>query len=198
MSFTDEQRAKGQATMRAKGFRNMGARGTHGKKRLEWLAKRKKKIIELRDAGHTLEEIRVAVGCKNQRQVREVLFNGVVKAERRDEYNERLLSFSHLAIDVIKQRIADGDEDVAMWLLEKTGTVGKEAINLTINAHNAVIPLNQDMIDAARMVATQMMSAPKSAPQLKPKEENSNGDTGVSVSESSESSGSIIDGEVTE
>jgi hypothetical protein len=190
MGFTAKDAAKGRAVAEANRQADSqypGIRGTHGKKRLERLAARREKIIELRDQGMNLDDITRALKVR-MAVVKDVLFSGAINAERKQRYNERLLSRAQVAMDVIEMRLAAGDEDVAMWLLEKTGVVGKEQVNIQINAQNAVIPINQEMIDAARLVAAQVTQGPKLLPQPKQKEENSNGNT---------STNGIIDGEVT-
>jgi hypothetical protein len=162
-----------------------GIRGTHGRIRKSRIAARKEKIIELREQGMGLEEIRRTVGC-HMRVVKEVLFSGAIRAERIQRHNEELLSFEHLSRKAIKARLEAGDADVAMWWYEKVGVVSKEQISLTINAKNAVIPINQEMIEAARLVAHQIRQAPQlpeAIPVVTPNqtEENSHGNSTIDV-----------------
>jgi hypothetical protein len=136
-------------------IKNPGIRGTHGARRAAKIAKRKEDIIRLREEGKSLDEICAELHT-SPKIVKEVLFSKEIRADRLMRYNERLLARVPRSLQVIDDKLNAGNEKVAMWLLEATGTVSKEQVSLTINATNAVIPINQDMITAARMVADQM------------------------------------------
>lgn len=144
--FNDEQRAKGRATIAAR--RKM-------KNREETM---KQAIFEARESGMTIEQVAAAVHTKVDK-VKKVLFNGVHKAERIQRFNEALVSRSPKGIAVVDAWLDKGDKDVAMWLLEKNGVVGKEQVNLTINAQNAQVNLSNDTLEAARAVADAMRAA---------------------------------------
>jgi len=133
MGFTPEAIAKGQAALKAMGYRG-GMRGTHGKKRLQRLAAQREQVIRLREEGKTLEEIRIAIGKKDTRLVKEILFSGAIRAERLQRLNESLLSLGPKAHRVIEKKLEEDDEDVAMWLMEKIGVVSKEQVSVIINA----------------------------------------------------------------
>jgi hypothetical protein len=145
-SFTDEQRAKGRATMRSR---------AKMKNREE---KMQQDIFEARERGLSIPE--VAKECHtNEKNVRKVLFNGVHKAERVARFNEAMVSMSPAGIKVVREWLDKGDKDVAMWLLKETGVVGKEQVNITVNAQNAQVNLSNDTLEAARAVAEQMRMA---------------------------------------
>lgn len=139
------------------GTKNLGGR----KKKMERLAKMKEQVLELRSAGKTVPEIAKELRVHTSK-VNQILFNGVIRAERIQKFNEKLLSRSNAMFDVLDEAIRQKDKTVMMWWFEKTGIVSKEQVNLTINATNAVIPINEDMITAARMVVDQMRAAPPS------------------------------------
>lgn len=145
-SFTDEQRAKGRATMRSR---------AKMKNREE---KMQQDIFEARERGLSIPE--VAKECHtNEKNVRKTLFNGVHKAERVARFNEAMVSMSPAGIKVVREWLDKGDKDVAMWLLKETGVVGKEQVNITVNAQNAQVNLSNDTLEAARAVVEQMRMA---------------------------------------
>jgi hypothetical protein len=151
-SFTDEQRRKGAETRRA---RLQAAKDPKSRERLLDEA-----IVAARDKGLSIAE--VALECHtNESRVKRVVFDGVRKAERIQRFNESLVSISSQGIKVVREWLDKGDKDVAMWLLQQTGVVGKEQTNITINAQNAQInTLSNDTLDAARAVAELMRAAP--------------------------------------
>lgn len=129
------------------------------KRRRKTLEDHREKIFALREQGMGVAEISSTLHIK-EREISKILFNGVYKAERIAKMNEMLLSMAPRARAVIAERLEKGDESVAMWLLEKVGIVGKEQVNLTINATNAQVNLSNDTLEAARAVAAAMRAAP--------------------------------------
>ena len=120
--------------------------------------RRQRQVVELRDQGISIAEIAKQLNMKVG-DVNKILFNGVIKAERIQRFNEALISRNAAGLRVIDAFLEKNDKDVAMWLLEKTGAVGKEQVNLTINANNAQVNVGNDVVDAARQVAELMRRA---------------------------------------
>jgi hypothetical protein len=189
---TPEECAERMAKMRAlRGPRD-------GVRRREMLRRRKERIIELRDEGKSISEIAHELKIRT-RDVKAVIYDGVIRATRIQNFNEALVSRNQKGIAIIDYWLDKNDKMVAMWLLEKTGTVGKEQVNLTINAGTTNITLNNDTIEAARMVAEAMRAARPALPPAPPAEEvieaevieqteeNSDEHTGVNVGIASDS-----------
>lgn len=137
-----------------------GHGSVYGKKRKRLLEKFKEDVFEAREAGMSIPQIATHLHA-TEGNVKKVLYNGVYKAERIQKMNEMLLSKAKKAESAIDYWLSKNDKAVAMWWYEKTGVVSKEQTSITINAQNAVIPLDQNMLDAARLVVAQMRAAPK-------------------------------------
>jgi hypothetical protein len=115
----------------------------------------REQVLELREQGKSFDQISAELKT-TIRTVRHVLYAPEAERERQRRAHERALFLVPKAVRAIEQQLDDGDGALGLRLLEGLGVVGREALHVLVNAQNAQVNINNEMIEAAKEVAYQM------------------------------------------
>lgn len=168
--------------------------GSKNTKALRRQAELTLKALDMREKGMTMGDIA---------RVLKVRMNTLQKALRSPEADNEWIARLRMraqflapkALDAITKRLDMGDGTLALKLLEDLGIVGKQSVNIHVNAPGAQINMSNDTLEAARAVAAAMRALPVAsalsqaeddgdvidAEVIENEEENSDEHTGVNV-----------------
>jgi transcriptional regulator len=118
----------------------------------------REQVLELREQGRTFDEICTELRTTT-RTLRHILHAPEVERERVRRAHERALFLVPKAARAIERRLDEGDGALGLHLLESLGAVGRQAIQVQVNAQNAQVNLSNDALEAAKAVAEAMKAA---------------------------------------
>jgi len=118
----------------------------------------REQVLELREQGKTFDEICAELHTTT-RTVRHVLHTPEAERERVRRAHERALFLVPKAARAIERRLDEGDGALGLHLLEGLGVIGRQAIQVQVNAQNAQVNLSNDTLEAAKAVAAAMRAA---------------------------------------
>jgi hypothetical protein len=130
----------------------------------------REQVLELREQGKSFDQICAELHT-TIRTVRHVLYAPEAERERQRRAHERALFLVPKALGAIERQLDEGNGVLGLRLMEDLGVVGREAIQVHVNAEIAQVNLNPDVIEAARQVAklmreSQSRSAEHDSPRL--------------------------------
>lgn len=112
-------------------------------------------VLERRELGKTFAEICAELRT-TVRTVRHILSAPEAERERKRRAHERALTLAPKAIGAIEGKLDAGDAATGLRLLEGLGILGKEAIQVNVNATNAMVSINAEEMESARRVVGEM------------------------------------------